>query len=125
MFPEVRTVFKMPLSVRRILCFDTGTTSLVLWHIIQQLVAMFICATIVYFAENPVGYDLYKTANGFELRRPQMTRSGLTPPVIIVEKRNGDWHIQGTDCEEVTEQVIKLVKMNGVITLRGGLSAAS
>lgn len=86
---------------------------------------MFISTTILYFNENPVGYELFRTNEGFELKPTPDTKSNLIPPTISVLQTGSQWEVQGVKDEDIQQQVIKLVEVNEVINLRGKLSAAS
>lgn len=86
---------------------------------------MFICSTILYFNDNPVGYDLLKAGGGFELKPTPNTKSNLIPPGISVLPSDDGWQVDGVQDEEIRQQVMKLIALNEVIGLQGKLSAAS
>jgi len=86
---------------------------------------MFISTTILYFHENPVGYELFRTNEGFELKPTPNTKSNLIPPTISVLPTDNGWDVQGIKDEDIQQQVIRLVELNEVINLQGKLSAAS
>lgn len=86
---------------------------------------MFISSTVLYFGENPVGYDLFKTEEGFELRPTPVTASDLVPPIIAITQSNEAWQVNGVKEEDLEQQVIKLIEINEMIGLPGKLSAAS
>lgn len=85
---------------------------------------MFICSTILYFNDEPVGYDLYKAGEGFELLPTPLTASGLTPKPISILPLAESWQVTGVD-EDIRQQVLKLVEMQEAIDLRTTMSAAS
>ena len=86
---------------------------------------MFISATILYFGETPVGYDLYKVAGGFVFKPAATTSSGFQPPEIIVRTLDEDQEIEGVQNEDLHQQIMRLVELHNVIDLEGKLSAAS
>jgi hypothetical protein len=86
---------------------------------------MFISTTILYFQENPVGYELHRADGGFELKPTPNTKSNLIPPTISVAQTSYGWEVQGVKDEDIQQQVIRLVELNEVINLQGKLSAAS
>ena len=86
---------------------------------------MFISTTILYFHENPVGYELFRTNEGFELKPTPNTKSNLIPPTISVLPISNGWEVQGVKDEDIQQQVLRLVELNEVINLQGKLSAAS
>ncbi|HEY0039793.1 MAG TPA: hypothetical protein VGB71_03970 [Flavisolibacter sp.] len=86
---------------------------------------MFICSTILYFNENPVGYDLYKSENGFELKPTPNTKSNLIPPTISLRVSGEGWDISGIQDEDIRQQVTRLAQIHEVINLDSKLSAAS
>jgi hypothetical protein len=85
---------------------------------------MFICSTVLYFGDDPVGYDLYKTTAGFELKPTPATSSKIIPPRISVQQMTDGWQVAMQD-EDIRQQVLKLVEMNQALSLPGELSAAS
>lgn len=86
---------------------------------------MFISSTILYFGENPVGYDMFKTTDGFEFKPTPNTTSNLLPPTIVVHSHNNNYQIEGVQNEDLQRQVMRLVGLHHVIGLDGRLTAAS
>ncbi len=86
---------------------------------------MLICSTILYFQDNPVGYDLLKNENGFVLHPTPTTKSNLIPPTITVAPLQEGWQIEGVSAPDVQQQVTKLIELHEVIGVPGKLGAAS
>ena len=86
---------------------------------------MTICSTILYFGENPVGYELVKEDNGFGLHPTPDTKSNLVPPVISIVQSGDEWIVEGTHDADITEQVKKLINTQGIVDLPSRMSAAS
>jgi hypothetical protein len=85
---------------------------------------MFLSSVIIYFGENPVGYDLFKEDDVFEFKPALNTSGNLIPPAIIVHAVKDGWEIIGAQDPYIKEQVSNLIKINSLINLPDKLSAA-
>ena len=86
---------------------------------------MFLFSTILYFAEEPAGYDVYKEDNGFSFRRAIDTFDENIPAVINAVKKGTGWEFYEQESEDIQNQIIRIIHMNDNIELPGQLTAAS
>ena len=85
---------------------------------------MFITSTILYFGENPVGYDLYREENGYIFKPAIDSKAYLTPEIRVTGPK-GAYEISGVEQEDVVGQVRHIISMDALLDLRGQMSAAS
>ena len=86
---------------------------------------MFICSTVLYFGEEPVGYHCHKEGNVFLLEPAGATQHERPMPAIRVFPAEGGWQVEGVGNSNVREQVAKFAAIQALIDLPEGLSAAS
>ena len=73
---------------------------------------MFLFSTIIYFGENPVGYDLHRKENYFRFI-PTVHRQVIPDaPILTVTYSRGLFFIEGTQENEIKEQVMKIIDLN-------------
>ena len=77
---------------------------------------MFLFATIIYFGDQPAGYDVYREENSFHLKPAVDSRLNWNPPVIRANFSGEVWYINGTEESEITEQVKKIIEMNDLVS---------
>lgn len=85
---------------------------------------MFLISAILYFKEEPVGYDVYKEGNKFWLEPSMNTHAHIHPPVIEIVITGPDLLISGTSDKDVQEQVERLIKMHDAYEIPNEFSAS-
>ena len=86
---------------------------------------MIICATVIYFGEDPVGYELVKENGAYKLIPASNHLGDFAPPVIRLLPATEGWSVSGTTDPDVQTQARKLVELQSLVDLPGTLSAAS
>lgn len=86
---------------------------------------MITSSIIIYLGENPVSYDLFIADGSLELKPAPDTVNNLIPPIIIATTVKNGWEINGVPDTNVKAQVMKLIEINALISLREKVSAAS
>ena len=76
---------------------------------------MFLFATIIYFGEVPVGYDVYREEDIFQIKPAIDSHSNLEPSIITAIYSKEIWMIDGTEDPETIEQVKKIIELNELI----------
>lgn len=94
------------------------------WHGIAFCGRMFICSTVIYFDDSPVGYDLIKEDKGYLLKPASNHVDDFTPPLIRIVPVTEGWAIKGTTDLDVQAQARKLLELQALIDMPT-LSAAS
>lgn len=77
---------------------------------------MFLFSTIVYFGENPVGYDVYQEEDTFQLKPVIDSKMHMVPPVLTATYSDQLWFIEGTVENEIIEQLKKIIELNKLIS---------
>jgi hypothetical protein len=77
---------------------------------------MFLFSTIIYYDESPVGYDVYREEDIFQLKPAIDSHCDFQPPIITAIYLNQVWMIDGTENDEIIEQVKKIIELNQLIS---------
>ena len=85
---------------------------------------MFLISTIIYFGDEPAGYDVFRENSSFYLKPAVDTHCPLNAPVIEASLVNGNWIISEVAID-VKDQVIKIIEVNSLFDLPQVLSVAS
>jgi hypothetical protein len=85
------------------------------WHGLSNGIHMFLFSTIIYFGNNPVGYDVYREEDSFQFKPAIDSHSNFKPPIIIATYSKQVWLIEGPEDKETVEQVRKIIKLNEMI----------
>jgi hypothetical protein len=93
------------------------------WHAILIKETMFLLSTIIYLHEIPTGYNVFREENGFVFAPAVHTQNKDFPPVIRVILSGNELLAPGAS-GEVTEQVLKIIRLNGLNKPYAKLSAA-
>lgn len=83
---------------------------------------MFICSTVLFINDEPHGYHLLKTANGFTLAPANVTDGTL--PQITASDGGGGAVVAGTEDADLIAQVQKLIQHNKSGELEEAMLAA-
>ena len=76
---------------------------------------MFLFATLIYYGENPAGYDVYREEGMFRFE-PAIGSEGspAAPPIRAVYERSG-WIVEGVDDIDVIQQVNRIIEVNDLL----------
>lgn len=78
---------------------------------------MFLFSTIIYFGENPVGYDVYREDDIFQLKPAIDSQNNFQPPMITATYSKEILIIEGTEDNETIEQVKRIIELNELISV--------
>jgi len=78
---------------------------------------MFLFSTIIYYGEDPVGYDVYREEDIFQFKPAIDSHSNLKPSMITAIYSKQFWMIEGTEDKEIIEQVRKIIELNELISV--------
>jgi len=77
---------------------------------------MFLFSTVIYFGDNPVGYDVYRQDKIFRFMPAVGSKGNSEPVQLAAVYSEGLWAIEGTNEIEIIEQVRKIVGLNELIS---------
>ncbi len=73
---------------------------------------MFLFSTVLFVDGNPVGYNVEKMENRLVLNPAENPNREIHPPVMMAQRRNGEWQVEGTGSRDLIDQVIEDVSLN-------------
>lgn len=85
---------------------------------------MFIFSTILYFGEEPAGYDVYREEGTYVFMPTPNAKDSRVLPSIQARQSAGTWEVSGVEGKDLVSQVIRLIAHSGSLGLFNPLSAA-
>jgi hypothetical protein len=85
---------------------------------------MHVFSTVLFVNGNPVGYKVFKQEGRLVLNPAENPTREVYPPAIFARNENGQWFVEGTNDQDLIDQVIEDVTMNEGRLPTSTLSAA-
>ena len=84
---------------------------------------MLLFSTVLFVDGNPVGYTVCQEKDRIFLNPAENPNREVQPPVLSVDRRNGQFHVNGTSDQNLIDQVVEDISQN-VFLPRHPLTAA-